>query len=295
MSRTKDGWIRCDGRRQKCPVCDGDWCTVSPDGQYVCCMRMQSGWPVKNGGWMHIIGDDAPRPKRESTPPPELAHRLREASQGIDFPGMLCTWSEHAPPPTLVAHARQLGLSTDSLLRLGMVWAGPYRAWAFPMYDVHARIVGVRLRDERGSKWAVPGSAQGLFWPDGDAHDGDWVMVCEGPTDTAAALDLGFYALGRPACRGMERELACLLTGKHVVIMADRDEPKQRPDGSRWHPGQEGAQSLAKALFGKASMVKLILPNKGKDIRQWLTAGATSEVVRLKIQHTPVWHPRSEQ
>jgi hypothetical protein len=202
----------------------------------------------------------------------------------------------------VAALSGKLGLSPASLNRLGVAWMasarrpldnpGPLGAWAWPMY-LAGTITGLRLRADDGLKWAVTGSRQGLFVSDGgDVADlVEEIAVCEGATDTAAAMDLGLYAIGRPSCSGMEAQVAAVCVGRRVVIIGDCDAPKTRPDGTTWRPGQEGAAKLAAALRGKCKSVKLILPLRGKDARQWLQSGATAAVVRCCINNAAEWRP----
>ena len=284
-------WTRVS-KHELCPVCDHpDWCTISPDGTLACCMRAESDWPVKNGGFIHRLKEST------SAPPPKWRHAKVEDRQSEttieNFAAMFARYQDSTPACRLQQHAADLGVSVDSLVRIGIAWAGPHRAWAFAMRDEQGRICGIRLRAENGSKWAVTGSKQGLFWPAGISPPDLPVLITEGPTDCAAALDLGFYAIGRPACRGMETTLTKMLKGRDVVIMGDRDEPKTRPDGTTWLPGKEGAEALARGLFGRTHSVKIVYPalGKGKDIRAWLRNGATHSVLRIRIQQAHLWTP----
>ncbi len=67
----------------------------------------------------------------------------------------------------LARFASELGVSAASLGRLGSKWSWEHKAWAFPMRATNGTILGVRLRGLDGRKWAVVGSRQGLFIPDG--------------------------------------------------------------------------------------------------------------------------------
>ena len=56
--------------------------------------------------------------------------------------------------------------------------------------------------------------------------------IVESPTDTAAAIDLGFNVIGSPACVGCEDMIASVASQHgHVTmlaIIADADAPGQR-------------------------------------------------------------------
>ncbi len=149
------------------------------------------------------------------------------------------------------------------------------RAWAFPMRDARGRALGVRLRLPSGRKLSIKGSKEGLFLPD-DLHAGGRLLIAEGPTDTAALLDLGFDAVGRPSCTGGT---------KHIVALAKRLKPVEIAivaDGDG--PGQRGADRLAVALLAYVPIVRVVIPPPGvKDARDWKRAGATAADVHLAI------------
>ena len=180
----------------------------------------------------------------------------------------------------VVELAQSLGVSADSLQRLGLGWSDKHGAWSFPMRDAGGNVRGIRLRAPDGRKFAVSGSKDGLFIPEGLAFE-TALLICEGPTDMAAMLDLGFEAIGRPSCTGGTRLLAELLSNKRppeVVIVGDHDEP-----------GQRGADSLASTLVVYCPAVRVIWPPEGvKDARAWLLAGATREDVLRAIEAAPV-------
>jgi hypothetical protein len=101
-------------------------------------------------------------------------------------------------------------------------------------------------------------------------------VICEGPTDTAAALSLGLRAVGRPSCAGGVEALAALarrLRARHVTIVADHDAPHRRLDGAVWYPGRAGAEALGHAI---KRMWRMVLP-PAKDFRAWLHAGVTRQ------------------
>jgi hypothetical protein len=233
-------------------------------------MRMESAKAVHNGGWLHSLKDTPlPRP----LPPPKVVNLVNSE---VDFAAMHAAWAAEGRWGQLCDHAEALGVSALSLLRLGAVWAPQHAAWAFPMRDGEGAIIGIRLRAEDGRKWAVRGSRAGLIYDPDLAGDGA-LLICEGPTDTAAAMTLKFPAVGRPSCRGQEDLLKRLLRRHRsdVVIVADNDPPKA--DGAR--PGLAGALALAKTL---ASPLRIILPC-GKDIREWVRKGATRADIEALI------------
>lgn len=257
-------WCRVS-RKNCCPVCrKPDWCGYSEDGRLAICMRVPSDKPTKNGGYLHRLRDDplppVPVPKK---PPP------RPQTNVLDHWNTL----KHAlDSGALYGLATGLGVSVAALLDLQAVWAESCGAWAFPMRDGVGNVVGIRLRADDGRKWAVRGSREGLFYPERSPPD-HTAVICEGPTDTAAALTLGLWAVGRPSCTGGVPALKALcrrLGIKFAVVVGDNDPPKARP-GGHWQPGFDGARKLTAAL---GIRWKLFIP-PAKDLRAWVQAGAT--------------------
>ena len=262
-------------RHRPCPICQKpDWCGVSADGEVACCMRVKSDHPTRNGGWLHSIAGAPPPPiPREYVPRPPR-------HLPPNWPAMLRRFGRDTCTAEVERVAARLGVLPGSLFRLGIVWAAPHRAWAFPMFDAARQVIGIRLRAEDGHKWAVAGSHNGLFWPDDLAGNGP-LLVCEGPTDTAALLDLGYDAIGRPSCTGaveMVTEVVRRLRRRDVVVVADADAP-----------GIDGADRLARALTEAGRRPKVIRPLAGKDARAWVRAGATRAVVDAVIRNALHW------
>jgi len=186
------------------------------------------------------------------------------------FLRMWAEWIERTRVECIEAHAVELGVSASALMSLGCAWAGQHRAWAFPMWSGE-EVCGIRLRAPSGRKWAVLGSRSGVFTV--PEPEGDTLIVCEGPTDTAAALTLGFSAIGRPSCRGQEEMIRSYIRShrfRTVVIIADRDGP-----------GQDGAIKLAEEIKMPCRIVKPL----GKDIRAWVSSGATAAHVQCVIEN----------
>lgn len=261
-------------------------------------MRMESAQEVDcqgaGRGWLHDLSEKAASAGGycwlDGRPPPGMMVRPPPAPSHLDsdvLRGMMARYRAGTSSTDMDRLARLLGVTTASLHRLGAAWAGVHRAWTFPMRSKDGELIGIRLRAEDGSKWAVTGSRQGLFVPSGNVPER--VLICEGPTDVAAMLDLGFFAVGRPSCSGGEELLIPLVRKRDVVIVSDRDEPKKRPDGSVFYPGQEGATRLADRLVWYARGLKMIRPPKAKDARAWVNAGATAGDVEMVIRDTAYW------
>ena len=126
-------------------------------------------------------------------------------------------------------------------------------------------IIGIRLRNGGGRKWAVNGSRSGIFIPQGLKLDST-LYVCEGPTDTAAILDMGYDAIGRPDCTGGAGMVADFCRGKmlEVIIITDNDRKEVTKRQVR-----RGAEFLAMWLDFLTRSVKIMRPSNGfKDVRE---------------------------
>lgn len=228
-------------------------------------MRVQSSKPMKNGGFWHPIDGAGAKP---------ITRPARQA------PTMHCAdylepWYGDLRAPTLHLLAASLGVAENSCRYLGAVWAPEYSAWAWPMKDAYGNYVGIRLRADDGRKWAVKGSRQGLFLP---AIPGQEVAyVCEGPTDTAAALSMGLFSVGRPSCLGCDNEVRTLfkrLDVRRAVIISDSDTP-----------GFEGARRLSASLH----IPSVILVPPAKDMRAFYQAGGTREMLNAQSS-SMIWN-----
>jgi hypothetical protein len=177
------------------------------------------------------------------------------------------------------ALAAELGVDQTSLWRLNVGWSPRHQSYTFPMCKADHSVCGIRLRRPDGGKWAVKGSKQGLFLPLSFLV-GEPLLVCEGPTDTAAMLSLGFDAVGRPSCNGGNDQLIDLVLGYHfetAVIIADSDGP-----------GQRGARYLASRLVGYVREGVRIVTPPAKDAREWVRQGASRLDVLDAIEAAPV-------
>jgi hypothetical protein len=251
-----------------CPICKhGDWCRVFTDG-WAECMRVQSGQPAKSGGWMHWQGQLPPGPRRCLVPPPRFQPPTINATK------LMREWRAATTAAALDGLAASLGLSTPSVTATGAAWATPHGAWAFPMCDGYGNILGIRLRSATG-KYAVRGSKQGIFVA--EVPPQKTLFVCEGPTDTAAAIELGFFAVGRPncCCGGPEiRIYARRHQCSRVVVVADNDKP-----------GLDGARKVG----GELKLPFAIYVPPAKDLREFVRLGGTRAMIENTLKST-VWN-----
>ena len=248
-----------------CPVCKKpDWCRVFTDG-WVECMRVQSDRPAKSGGWLwqcHL-------PPAASPPLPP-----RVAVPTINATKLMRGWWTSTDDGMHDAFARELGLSVAALVAANAAWAAPHSAWAFPMCDGHGNILGIRLRNAQG-KFAVRGSKQGIFIP--NVPPQKTLFVCEGPTDTAAAVDLGLFAVGRPncCCGGADIKVFARRHQCHrVVVVSDNDKP-----------GLDGACKVGAEI----GLPFAVYVPPAKDLREFVRLGGTRAMIENSLNNT-VWH-----
>lgn len=260
-----------------CPICGKpDWCTFGD--RAVLCRRVESNQPAAKGGWYHFYSET------EYRPPTNLPKRPTPTRI---FPAaMMESWLSKTSQRGKVVFAAILGVTTDSLTRLGVAWASEYRAWAFPMMDESETTIGIRLRNAEGFKWAVSGSRQGIFIPKQDPSE--IVFLPEGPTDTAACVSLGLFAIGRPTCNSGTEFIQAYLKNhgiRKAVIVADQDDLKKV--GNKFQrPGIEGAVRLKKELGIKSIIWRPPLPIK--DMREYVKRGATRELIESSVRQK-VW------
>jgi hypothetical protein len=106
------------------------------------------------------------------------------------------------------------------------------------------------------------------------------LIVCEGPTDTAAMLAVGLHAAGVPSAGGsidLLLELCRRIRPEYLQIMADADGP-----------GAAGAERVATALVIVAPVV-IVTPLGGcKDSRAWVVGGADKDAIVAAGDVAPV-------
>lgn len=235
--------------------------------------------PSSNGGFVHLLRDGSEGWVRPRT---RTVHVEPSTPMRMDLGGLAERCRQVVTLLELRGLAESLGLSVESLRRLRIGWHAYHRAWTFPMQDHLGQVRGIRLRFTDGRKKAVFGGHDGLFIADGLTYSTP-LLIAEGPTDTAALLDLGFEAVGRPSCTGgvaLCADLARAHWPLDMVVVADADVC-----------GQRGAESLAVALLPYSRAIRLIRPPEGiKDARAWKMAGATFADVQAAIDAAGIRH-----
>ncbi len=280
-------------RHHPCPICrHPTWCLISRNSPQnpaeAICARITSPHKRGDAGWLHQIRGDYHAPQR----PPPLPERPPVVRH--DLAAACKKWEFRMSPQKREYLAGQLGLSEDSLRRLGVGWATAEAlrefntgcqeigAYVFPMHNAARGVIGARLRAESGFKWAIKGGKQGVFYPIGLKIGRQMLFLAEGPTDAMALLDMGFSAIGRANCSAggnLLREIVRNLRPESVVVVSDNDEP-----------GILGAAKIAEAMLGHVREVKIIRTPAGvKDVRQWKSVGGSSQdIERLVSRARPL-------
>jgi hypothetical protein len=194
----------------------------------------------------------------------------------LDAQPMWQRWFERTDHDRVDGLGQSLGVDTDCLKAIGCAWS-TLNAWAFPMKAPDGKVIGIRLRNEKGDKWAVKGSKSGLFIPAEYSYVPDGVLyLVEGPTDLAAAMTIGLRAFGRAACLGQESLILQYVSRQKIdrlVIVTDNDEP-----------GLRGAEKLQSML----SIHSCIWIPPTKDIREFVNLGGRYQTMRTILKDL-VW------
>jgi hypothetical protein len=184
---------------------------------------------------------------------------------------------------SLKKYAGTLGVSVQMLKLMGI---GFYKyAYTFPMRDAEGHIVGFRLRPVKGGKLARTDDSLGLFIPD-SVNAGNLDTIDEGESDTAAALTLGFNAIGIPGTGHRIEEVVKFLESSPIAcpcIIGDSDSS-----------GRDGAEKLAVAVVDAGVPCRVIFSVEPyKDLRQWLVEGhLTHDQLAGVIAQAPIrWPP----
>ena len=284
-------------KKEPCPICHKtDWCSISNNGEVCVCHRVESPYPTKSGyGWIHRL-------KERSSVGSSVSWLVR--SRWITNKPTNQETNNHQPATYFAALPtgdsqericarleRELGLPKAMLEMHDVRWDSHANAVAFPMRNADGEVTGIRYRQlSTGRKWALKGSKDGLFYIPEYIPITDEIVVCEGPTDMLAAASVGLNAVGRSSCMtgaAHLREFVRSHRVKHVSIIGDNDKPHDRPDGSWWRPGLDGAAKLARDLHVSARIV--LPPPHIKDTREWYRSGLLSKNAFLEAASGAKW------
>lgn len=236
-----------------CPICGhDDWCLVNNEGTGAICNRESSDSPRGDAGHFHLLDG--------SDPPPVEARVKKDLIPKSRLKTFQVVWQQQLTSNLLTQLSQQLGLKPEALRGVGLGWRGD--CYTFPMHDAQRQITGFRLRSPSGFKWTLAGTENGIFlpYPILQHHT---LLVCEGPTDLAAALELGYLAIGRPNCTSLKEEtkkLIVRLAPEHVIIVADGDGP-----------GIVGAEQFQDYLAPNIQ-ARVIVPMLHNDLREFVAS-----------------------
>lgn len=262
-----------------CSVCEKpDWCLVAQDGSAAICARIESGSVKRCGdaGWLHQLRK-IPNWQRQ---PKRISIRTEQSCDLTQLAGEFQAQAEKQGMMEVLA--KQLQVSAGSLLRLKVGWCARESCWTFPLRDAQGRVVGLNRRFADGRKRIFSGHKAGLYLPVDLPDDMQemTLLVVEGGSDTAAGLDLDFWAVGRFSCTHGTKLLRKLIKQRRpeqVVIVADADDP-----------GQHGAKRLICQLKPYTPNLRILTPPV-KDLREWIRNGADhSALDRLIRKSSPV-------
>ena len=264
MTFTEAQWVEVT-KSSPCPVCDHDgWCSIDATDGTVLCMRNASDEPVKSGGWLH-----------RGNKPPDLPAPPKRQKSTTDWAKVAAACQARIRPEAVAKLAADLGVDPIALQELGVGTNGV--DWTFPMLGPDGAVLGVRRRTPSGRKLAMKGAYLGLIrrpQPDRD----ETLIVCEGESDTAAMLSLGFDAVGLPGVGTCHDYASAYAIGRDVVVMLDADKA-----------GAEATTRLVPMLLRTAKTVRVVRPPEGtKDARAWLNAGARREDFDAAIAAAPI-------
>ena len=206
------------------------------------------------------------------------------------------TTTKLTPIPTEFRGLDDRKISAATAKKYGVTYGGPSKH-IYPYFDPDGRHVANKQRNE-DKRFAIEGQwtlatlfGQQLFEP-GEAK---FITLTEGECDAMAAFEMlgsrfpvvSVHSAGQ-AKKNVADNFEYLNAFENIVICFDRDEPKEKPDGSVFYPGQEAAQEVA-GMF-EPGKVKVFTPRDFKDANDYLLAGKGDQFSKQWWQapvHTP--------
>lgn len=119
---------------------------------------------------------------------------------------------------------------------------------------------------------------------------GKYITITEGEIDAMSVYEMmGYPAVSikgaSSAVGDCRKQYKYLDSFDNIVIAFDKDEPKLKPDGTEFYPGQEAAENVAKIFKpGKCLIMDM---GEFKDANDWLKAGRAGEFKKLWYQAKP--------
>jgi len=248
----REEWIRIGNLGICCPICGKpDWCRVSKDGNRVLCSRV----PVySQEGTVHKIDENIEIKDRE---------KYVYKDYTINWELLNMSYMKNCPFWRVSRFGKSRGVSNDSLIKLYMGFDGEF--YTFPVFNSRSDVVGIQRQHLDHTKLMIAGSKIGVFIPLGFSLS-EPVVITEGASDTAAALDLGLNVIGRMNNSTGNKIIKKIMNksrARLVYIIADNDINRA---------GYDGAMKLAKQLSSgcpSKNIKVFVTPWPYKDLREW--------------------------
>lgn len=263
-------WVNVADVKMKCPVCGRpDWCLLSICGKKIICPRVKSNVVMGSAGYLHKVFDNGLCSDK--------VPRKRRSNRCVNWRSLARQYYRkgHRNPRRMEALSTELCLPIDNLRKKwGVGWDGD--AYTIPAKNGAEELIGIMRRFPDGEKIWVSRSRNGLFIPKIKTWSGN-LFICEGFSDAATLIELGFRALARSNCQTGLDYIKDLLHRKsgigQVAIVGDND-----PRNVHGNVGQRGATKLARQLYGGEYCVAVTdVPEKYKDMRQWIQQGGATK------------------
>lgn len=171
-------------------------------------------------------------------------------------------------------------------------------AHRYPYFEGDKHVANkVRTRERKDFFWEGDPSSAGLFgqhlFPAGCARA---ITVVEGELDAPS----GWVLLGSrypvvsvssaaSAVKDCKRNYEYLDSFNEIVLVFDRDEPKEKPNGELFYPGQEAAKKVAE-LFAPGK-VRILTLQHGKDPSDYLQNGVPHKTFVSEWWKAPRFSP----
>lgn len=270
-----DDFDRVQDLNITCPICGKpDWCCLSKTLDKAICPRTESDkeYMDRHGnsvGYLHTLIDKVEIKSLTKIQKQKVYKTSEEVEKIVEEFVRSCRYGR------LKQFAEHIGVSTFSLNLLSVGYNHNANCMSFPMRACNGDYLGIRYRFFNGKKKSLRGGREGLFLLDILPVNINEIYIVEGPTDTAALLTMGFYAVGRPNCTGGYKEIGELVNKfpfHKYVIVADQDKP-----------GKDGAMRLLGIM---PAGTKVIAPKYHKDVREYYRAFYNSKNAIRAILNT---------
>ena len=247
-----------------CRVCGHqDWCMISDDGTFAICPRTPSDRVVGEAGYYHKL--DTKIETKNMKQSRKILVNMHWDNLHDSYIKKLLPFDGHE------SLCEILDVSHSTLEIYGCGWDG--ECYTIPLRNEYNNIIGIQRRFLDGKKRMITGSRAGLFLPQGiNCARNQYVYICEGFSDTATCMELGFFAIGRMSATTGTMTLARLLKGRNVVIVGDNDKA-----------GIDAANKLFSKLKHHSCNACVITAGIGKDLREWVKKDKENAIKALTL------------